>query len=307
MKLKDVIKEATHQHLLNGGLFFGQCVTAVGWIGGTVPNLSEADGIVELPTSDSSNPAVVCGAALAGKRPIYTIRYQGFMAYNGSSLINYAAKSLEMWGIPCPIFVRAIAMEGGIGPVASGVQHGLAMHNPGMLVAAPITPQEWLDVWEAFLLQDKPIYCSEHRKSFNVDYEINDNYSDNLDINSKVSICVFGIGISRLTFDKLDGYCKSENIFLHTINILWLKPLKINSRAIMTLKESDFGIVVDSSYVAASAAEHVANTLMLESTRPVFTIGLPDRTTGFAKDCDNQTPNAEEIFSFIKSKRASFS
>ena len=64
---KDTIKKITRIHLESGGLFFRQCVTAVGWIGGTVPEMFEDQGIVELPTSDSSNSAIVCSAALAGK------------------------------------------------------------------------------------------------------------------------------------------------------------------------------------------------------------------------------------------------
>ena len=86
MKLKDVIKKITREHLENGGLFFGQCVTAVGWIGGTVPEMSEDDGIVELPTSDSSNSAIVCGAALAGIKPIYTVRYHA-RGYHGRPVL----------------------------------------------------------------------------------------------------------------------------------------------------------------------------------------------------------------------------
>jgi hypothetical protein len=52
----ETISGITRKHLLeNNGLLFGQCVTAVGWVGGTIPPLREEDGIVELPTSDVSN------------------------------------------------------------------------------------------------------------------------------------------------------------------------------------------------------------------------------------------------------------
>ena len=74
----DVIKQTTRDHLKhNNGLFFGQCVTAVGWIGGTVPEMSESEGIVELSLADIANAGIVVGAALVGRRPIYTVRYQG--------------------------------------------------------------------------------------------------------------------------------------------------------------------------------------------------------------------------------------
>src|SRR5688572_8662617 len=92
MNLSETIKEITRKHLVeNNGLLLAQNVNAVGFIGGTVPELS--DGIIELPTSDVSNSGIAVGAALAGRRPIYVIRYQGFLWYNAAHIANYAAKS----------------------------------------------------------------------------------------------------------------------------------------------------------------------------------------------------------------------
>ena len=49
----ETIRESTRRHLTEGrGLLFGQCVTAVGWIGGTVPAMTEEEGIVELSMAD---------------------------------------------------------------------------------------------------------------------------------------------------------------------------------------------------------------------------------------------------------------
>src|SRR5262245_31819038 len=99
-----VIRDVTRWHLTeNDGLLMGQCITAVGWIGGTVPDdlpLTDwksnagkrATGIVELPMTDVAAPAIAVGAALMGRRPIFVVRYQGFMWYNASSLVNYAGR-----------------------------------------------------------------------------------------------------------------------------------------------------------------------------------------------------------------------
>ena len=117
--LRDCIKETVHHHLTKrNGIALGQCLTAVGWVGGTLPELYEDDGMVELSMADVAGGGIAVGAALTGRRPMYIIRYQGFNWYNAPSIINYAAKSKELWNVPCPIFVRSIAMEGGIGPVS---------------------------------------------------------------------------------------------------------------------------------------------------------------------------------------------
>ena len=99
--LADTIRSITREHLLNGGQLYCQNVTAVGWVGNTVPSdLPDNKGIVELPTSDCSNSGIVVGAALMGKRPIYVIRYQGFLLHNLAHIVPYAAKSNALWGRP---------------------------------------------------------------------------------------------------------------------------------------------------------------------------------------------------------------
>ena len=304
MNVAETIKRNTRKHLEAGGLFYGQCVTAVGWIGGTVPEMTEQDGIVELPTSDSSNSGIVCGAALAGKRPIYAIRYQGFMSYNATSLLNYAAKSKEMWKVPCPVFVRAIGMEGSIGPVATGMHHGMVMRPPGPVVAYPLTSLEWQEVWDFFLKNDDPVYCSEHRKSFKIDYEIDDIFKrDKFNRSTHApKVTILAIGAARLEAMKACKMLSDQGINFNLINLVWLKPLKISDKIISCIRESDFSVVVDSDYKICGASEHIANSLMIKTGKRVYSMGLEDRTAGFAAHCDNITPTARAIVAFVNDK-----
>lgn len=303
MNVAETIKKNTRKHLESGGLLYGQCVSAVGWIGGTVPEMSEEEGIVELPTSDSSNSGIVCGAALAGRRPIYAVRYQGFMSYNSTSLLNYAAKSKEMWGMPCPIFIRAIGMEGSIGPVATGVHHSMAMRMPGIIVASPITPSEWQEVWDFFLEHDDPVYCSEHRKSFTVSDEIEDvHITDKFNRSThSPKVTILAIGAARLEALKACELLRSQHshVNFNLINLVWLKPLKVSDKIISCIKESDFSLVIDSDYTTCGASEHIANYLMLKTKKPVYSLGLEDRTAGFAEHCDNKTPTPNQIVKYI--------
>ena len=81
--IRETIKDITYRHLkVQKSLCFGQCLTAVGWVGGTLPELYEDEGMVELTTADVANGGIVAGAALSNRRPIYLIRYQGFSWFN---------------------------------------------------------------------------------------------------------------------------------------------------------------------------------------------------------------------------------
>ena len=171
--VRETIKFIIKDHLLKfNGLAFGQCLTAVGWVGGTLPELYEKEGMIELPTSDVSNGGIVVGAGLMNKRPIYIIRYQGFNWYNCPMIINYACKSKEIWKVPCPIFIRSIGMEGGIGPVAGSSHHSLYYRMPGIKIASPMTPNEYVSVYNKFMQDDEVYYISEHRKSYDNSLEL---------------------------------------------------------------------------------------------------------------------------------------
>ena len=153
--VRETIKKVVRTHLTQkNGLAFGQCLSAVGWVGGTLPELYEKDGMIELSMADVAGGGIVVGSALAGRRPFYIIRYQGFNWYNAPIIVNYACKSKEIWKVPCPIFIRSIAMEGGIGPVAGSSHHSLYYRMPGVKIIAPMTPKEYEMAYEEFMEKD---------------------------------------------------------------------------------------------------------------------------------------------------------
>ena len=165
--VRDIIKSITRHHLeVEKSLCFGQCLTAVGWVGGTLPEMYEDEGMVEVTTADVANGGFVVGAGLQGIKPIYVVRYQGFQWFNSPIIINYAAKSKEMWGISCPIFIRSIAMEGGMGPVAGSSHHSLYQRMPGTKIISPMTPNEYQYAYDNFISEDEVYYISEHRRSY---------------------------------------------------------------------------------------------------------------------------------------------
>ena len=291
----ETISETTRVHLQEGnGLLFGQCVTAVGWIGGTIPHLTEEDGIVELSMADVSGAGIAVGAALVNRRPIYVIRYQGFMWYNAPSLLNYAAKSKEIWGVPCPIFVRSIGMEGGIGPVASASHHGMVMRMPGMPVCAPMTPGEWLEAWQWFMDHDDPLYVSEHRRSFPIDYETVPI------LNQHADVTILAISAARLNAREAIKLLTEDGITCDLIDLVWLKPLQVPEAAVESLNKSGLGLVIDSDFEIAGPSRSIAYELMLGSSVPVHAMGLEDRTAGFAPHLDNGTPTVERIYNNVK-------
>jgi acetoin:2,6-dichlorophenolindophenol oxidoreductase subunit beta len=293
--VRDTIKEITRHHLAtNQGKCYGQCLTAVGWVGGTLPKMYEDEGMVEFSMADVAGGAIATGIALAGGRPIYVVRYQGFQWYNLASVVNYAAKSKEIWNRPCPILVRSIAMEGGVGPVAGSSHHSMAQRMPGIKVIAPMTPGEYQYVYDSFMSDDDPYYVSEHRKSYDNAEEL-----ENV-IYPVADFTIFPISITRLEMKKLVQLAEQEGIKLNIIHQLWIKPFIIENSWKIALDNSKYGgLVTDDDYVEGTASS-IANELSLATGKRVYTLGLEPRTAGFHPSVDNLPPSAEQILEKLK-------
>ena len=275
--LRDAIRELTRQHLDAGYAVASQTATAVGHVGNTLP---DHPGITELPCSDVSNAGVMVGYALAGKRPIYVIRYQGFSFFNAAMIVNYAAKAPELWGKRVPVLVRGIAMEGAIGPVAGSAHHGL-WSMPGVRIYSPMRPAEWAVAYREWMLYGGVAYLSEHRGAWgNVDC---------VDVwpVPEPNAVLFPISITRHA--ALSASSSHGNLYVCP---LWkLRPLEVPEFALEALRQCGRGLVIDAAHT--QFGKSIAHDLARMTGARVNAIGLEDRTAGFYRD--NLPPDETRI------------
>ena len=288
--VREIIKETSRDHIKkNKSLIFGQCLSAVGWVGGTVPELTEKEGLIELSMADVANGGIVAGAGLSNRRPIYVIRYQGFNWFNASIILNYACKSKEIWNVPCPIFIRGIAMEGSIGPVAGSSQHSIYYKMPGIKIISPMTPKEYLIAYNDFMKNDEVMYVSEHRGSYTNTKELDDYLDGDLDL------ILFPISITRFEAQKAKIELEKEGYKIGIANILWIKPFLIKKDWEQAVIKSKFGgIVLDDDYTDG-VASNLAFQLIKKTKKNFEVMGLKDRSAGFSKTTDNLPPSCKEI------------
>tara|TARA_B100001059_G_C17824747_1_gene580660 strand:- start:1331 stop:2245 length:915 start_codon:yes stop_codon:yes gene_type:complete len=293
--VRETIKEIVRVHLLEEkSMCFGQCLTAVGWVGGTLPELYEEDGMIEVATSDVANGGFVVGAGLKGIRPIYVVRYQGFQWYNAPIIVNYACKSKEIWDIPCPIFVRSIAMEGAIGPVAGSSHHSLFQRMPGSKIISPMTPNEYKYAYSEFMKDDDVYYVSEHRRSYDNTKEMPDIIRENADFT------LFPISITRFDAEKARLILEKEGYKINIIHQLWIKPFAFKKEWKVALNNSRHGgMVLDDDY-EEGVASSMAHTMMVDANKKVYTMGLEHRTAGFHPKVDNLPPTPDAIAKKVK-------
>ncbi len=293
MTSAEKIREITRKHLAEGGVALGQCLTAVGWVGGTVPELTEADGLIELSIADVSNGGEAVGLALAGRRPIYIVRYQGFLWYNAAMIVNYAAKSKAVWGVPCPIFLRAIGMIGS-GPVTGGSQHSLLTRMPGIAVCAPMTPGEYEKAWDYFMAHDDPVCVSEHRFAWPIDYEMPDS------INERADITLLAISATRLNAIVAQKTLAADGITCNVIHLFWLKPFVLTDIIKKAVCSSKYGGIVLDGDFEGGVVKTIAFDIAQGTGVRMEVLALEERTAGYAPQLDNVPPTPEKICAYVR-------
>lgn len=286
--LRETIRQTTAAHLDAGHMVMGQCLSAVGWVGGTLP---ERHDMTELPMADVAGAGFAVGAALAGRRPIYVIRYQGFGWLNLPLIVNYAAKSKALWGVPCPMLIRSIAMEGGIGPVAGSSHHALLYRMPGVRIYAPMTPGEWRAAYQEFMAGDDVVYLSEHRGAYGEEYE----FIPSLIWEGRPDISIFAVSITRKAAAEASAALYAQDGPRVSVHHIWrLKPFAPSHEALNDLARSERGIVLDDDY-PDGVAKAIAHDLHVATGARMHVMGLPERTAGFAPWADVLPPDAEAI------------
>lgn len=290
MTLAETIKSITRNHLEeHNGILFGQCVTAVGWVNGSVPDCTN---IVELPMTDVAGAGFAVGAAIAGRRPIFVLRFQDFFTLNCNQFVHYAALSKELHEQGIPIFIRCIGTDAA-GPVHSVMLHNIPMYFPGIKVYAPMTPGEYQSTWNDFMNDDIPMFCSEHRSAYQVTEEEEDIIEENADI------ALFGISDARANMLLAAEKLRAEGLKVSTVKIWKLKPLEIDN-LVEVINKSQCGLVIDNGFPICGAARDIAYQMMEKTGKRVFAFSSEDKVKCFNPAKQNRTPDCEKIANKVR-------
>jgi len=281
-------------HLVeNHGLIFGHNLTDVGWVAGTIPQIPDHVGYVELPISDIAGVGLAVGASLAGKPVIFISRYQGYLWFNLAPIATYAAIADKVFEQESWIMVRSIADDGAFGPIASGTYLSLAAQIPNLDIVSPTTPEEWGEIWSHFLHNRKPIFVSEHRSSYS-------NLQGAALNSDKPDIVILSIGANAINSEKLKSLLFEEKLDCSIFNLLWIKPLEFPLQFLESLSEAKHCFILDPSFKDYGLAQSVAQVLSELTSVPISIIASKQEFSGYAKELRSSLITAERVFNELK-------
>ena len=120
--------------------------------------------IVDTPIAESAIMGACIGAALMGKRPIAEMQFADFVTCGFNQLVSNAATWHYRTGTPLPFVVR-LPYGGGIagGPFHSRCPEAWFLHQPGLKILAPSTPEDALGLTVAAVRDDNPVLVLEQK------------------------------------------------------------------------------------------------------------------------------------------------
>ena len=288
--LRETIKKITFKHLKRKNYqVFGQNLTDVGWVAGTLPRLFEKDGVIELPMADIAGGGIVTGSALVGRRPIYIIRYQGYNWFNCTFIVNYACKSKEIWKIPAPMFIRGISSEGSIGPVAGSSHISIFYKMPGIKIYSPMTSKEYEKVYKEFMSKDDVFYISEHRSSYSNQKEFKNIVKKGFDL------IIMSISVTRFSAVKAVKDLTKLDYKIGIIHLVNLKPFGLEKKWIEAIKTSKHGVLMTDNDYKDGILRILAHKVNEKTNKNVHVMGLNDKTAGHHSSVDNLPPDSVAI------------
>tara|TARA_B100001029_G_scaffold141120_1_gene120567 strand:+ start:3605 stop:4537 length:933 start_codon:yes stop_codon:yes gene_type:complete len=294
--LRETIKNITFKHLKKfKGQVFGQNLTGVGWVAGTLPKLYEKDGVIELPLADVANGGMVTGSALMGKRPFYIIRYQGYNWLNCIFISNYACKSKEIWDKPAPMFIRGLSNEGGLGPASTSSHISIFYKMPGIKIFSPMSNNEYLKVYKKFMREDEVFYISEHRKSYENKSEFKNTIKKDLDI------ILMPISVTRFEAEKAKNYLNKLGYKAGIIHLFELKPFILKKKWLNAIKKSKYGVLMTDNDYVDGILRTLAHKINEKTNQTINVMGLKDKSAGYTIKTSNFPPSASEIVDKVKS------
>jgi len=244
--------------------------------------------VIDTPISESTIMGAAVGMALAGLRPVVEMRVVDFALCAMDEIVNQAAKARFMFGGQgsVPLVARMpLGLWSG-----SAAQHSQSLeawfaHVPGLVVAAPATPQDNYSLLAASIACGDPVVYMEHKELWGLQGE--------------VSAEQIPLGKARVVREGTDVTLVTWSRALHTVleaqteasvEIIDLRTLWPWDRDTVLASAAKTGrlLVVHEAVQAAGFGAEIAATVAEELGIRVKRLGAPRIPVGYAAPLEDE-------------------
>jgi len=287
----------------------GEDIGLYGGAFGVTRGLLETFGpqrVRDTPISEQALTGIAIGAAVAGQRPVIEFMFMDFITLAVDQLVNMAAKLKPIYGIDCPLVIRAPHGGGrGYGATHSQSLERLFMGIPGILIAAPSNASDASALLQTALRGNSPVLFLEHKMLYPQRFD---------DMASLPTPLPFGVAnavrtgkdvtliswsyMTQLAIQASDQL-RSSGIEAEVIDLLTLNPLD-TGMIVESLKQTGRAMIIEEGPKTGGIGAEIAAQIMEEAydylEKPILRLASPDLPIPSAKNLEAACiPSAESI------------
>jgi pyruvate dehydrogenase E1 component beta subunit len=244
--------------------------------------------VIDTPISESTIMGAAVGMALAGLRPVVEMRVVDFALCAMDEIVNQAAKARYMFGGQgrVPLVARMpVGLWSG-----SAAQHSQSLeawfaHVPGLVVAAPATPQDNFSLLAAALECGDPVVYLEHKELWGLQGDV----SARKALLGKAQIVRQGSDVTLVTWSRTLHTALEMQTDL-SVEIVDLRTLWPWDRETVLASAAKTGrlLVAHEAVQAGGFGAEIAATVAEELGVPVKRLGAPRIPVGYSKPLEDE-------------------
>jgi pyruvate dehydrogenase E1 component beta subunit len=244
--------------------------------------------VIDTPISESTIMGAAVGMALAGLRPVVEMRVVDFALCAMDEIVNQAAKARYMFGGQgrVPLVARMpVGLWSG-----SAAQHSQSLeawfaHVPGLVVAAPATPQDNFSLLAAALECGDPVVYLEHKELWGLQGDV----SARKAALGKAQVVRQGSDVTLVTWSRTLHTALEMQTDL-SVEIVDLRTLWPWDRETVLASAAKTGrlLVAHEAVQAGGFGAEIAATVAEELGVPVKRLGAPRIPVGYSKPLEDE-------------------
>jgi pyruvate/2-oxoglutarate/acetoin dehydrogenase E1 component len=292
----------------------GEDIGLYGGAFGVTRGLLETFGperVRDTPISEQALTGIAIGAAVAGQRPVIEFMFMDFITLAVDQLVNMAAKLKPIYGLDCPLVIRAPHGGGrGYGATHSQSLERLFMGIPGIVIAAPSTAADASGLLQTALREKCPVLFLEHKMLYPQRFD---------DVERLPGPIPFGVANAVRTGKDLTiiAWSHMTHLATHAADHLLERGIEAEVIDLLTLNPLDMGLIVESiketgrvliveegpktGGVGAEIAAQIMEQAFDYLERPILRLASPDLPMPSAKNLEAICiPSAESICQAVR-------
>jgi len=269
-------------------ILYGEDVAVYGGIFRVLAGLREEFGerVFDTPISENLIVGAAVGAAMAGLRPVAELQFADFVYCAADEIVLKCGtwRYAHDGAFRLPLVIRAASGGFGFGPEHSQCPEAFLMHQPGIRLAVPSTPDDAKGLLKTAIRSDDPVVFLEHKLLYGVKGEVPG--GDHLTPFGRARVRRTGDALTIVAWQDMlrRVLAAAERLAADGIEVEVIDPVTLNpfdrETILRSVRKTGGCLVVEEAYRTLGVGAEIGALLMEQAfgdlDKPLRRLAIPD-------------------------------